>query len=104
MRYIDNYGHLCHSEDDKDPRYGIPQLKKFPLPDARHVKSAIKFFNYAPPKYEKQLAEIILRRMKEYGMSFDDFTVGEENRFSKYIPKSYLEHHGILGMHWGIKR
>ena len=95
--------YLIHNEV-KDPRYGIPQLRKFPLPDARHVRSAIKFFNYAPPKYEKQLAAIILRRMKEYGMSFDDFTVGEENRFSKYIPKTYLAHYGILGMHWGIRR
>lgn len=88
----------------KDPKYGIPQLKKFPMPDARHVRSAIKFFNYVTPKYEKQLAAAILRRMKEYGLSFDDFTVGDENRFSKYVPKTYLAHHGILGMHWGIRR
>ena len=88
----------------KDPKYGIPQLKKFPLPDARHVKSAIKFFNYVPPRYEKQLAAAIIRRMKEYGMSFEDFTVGDENRFIKYVPKTYLAHYGILGMHWGIRR
>lgn len=87
-----------------DPKYGIPQLKKFPLPDARHVRSAIKFFNYAPPRYEKQLAAAILRRMKEYGLSFDDFTVGDENRFKRYIPKTYLAHHGILGQKWGIRR
>lgn len=95
----------------KDPKYGIPQLKKFPMPDARHVRSAIKFFNYVTPKYEKQLAAAIIRRMKEYGLSFDDFTVGDENRFSKYVPKrtttmnnNYLAHYGILGMHWGIRR
>lgn len=88
----------------KDPKYGIPQLKKFPLPDAKHVKSAIRFFNYVPPRYEKQLAAAILRRMKEYGMSFEDFTVGDENRFIKYVPKTYLAHYGVLGMHWGIRR
>ena len=95
----------------KDPKYGIPQLKKFPMPDARHVRSAIKFFNYVTPKYEKQLAAAIIRRMKEYGLSFDDFTIGDENRFSKYVPKrtttmnnDYLAHYGILGMHWGIRR
>lgn len=87
-----------------DPKYGIPQLKKFPMPDARHVRSAIKFFNYVTPKYEKQLAAAIIRRMKEYGLSFDDFTVGDENRFKKYVPQAYLAHHGILGMHWGIRR
>ena len=104
MRYIDNHGHLCHSDaDDIDLKYGIPQLKKFPLPDAKHVKSAIKFFNYAPPRYEKVLAAAILKRMKEYGMSFEDFTVGEGNRFSKYVPSTYLAHHGIEGMKWGIR-
>ena len=79
-----------------DPKYGIPQLKKFPLPDARHVRSAIKFFNYAPPRYEKQLAAAILRRMKEYGLSFEDFTVGDENRFKRYIPKSQLSHSAFI--------
>ena len=37
-------------------------------------------------------------------MSFEDFTVGDENRFSKYIPQTYLMHYGKLGMHWGIRR
>lgn len=89
--------------DDEDQKYGIPELKKFPMPDAKHVRSAIKFFNYVTPAYEKQLATAILLRMREYDMSFDDFEVGEENRFSKYIPK-HLEHHGILGQKWGIRR
>ena len=78
---------LTHMDFEK-LKYGIPELKKYPMPDARHVRSAIRFFNYVTPKYEKKLAAAILARMKEYGMSFDDFTVGEENRFSKYIPQN----------------
>lgn len=88
--------------DDNEKKYGIPELKKYPMPDAKHVRSAIKFFNYVEPKYEKELANAILNRMQEYGMSFDNFTVGEDNRFSKYMPNDdTLKHHGILGMKWG---
>lgn len=87
-----------------DKKYGVPEQKKFPMPDAAHVRSAIRFFNYVEPRYEKKLAKAILARMKEYGLSFDDFTVGEENRFSKYIPKNELMHHGIMGQKWGVRR
>ena len=88
----------------EDKKYGVPEQKKFPMPDADHVRSAIRFFNYVEPRYEKELARAILKRMREYGLTFDDFTVGEENRFSKYIPESELKHYGILGMHWGVRR
>lgn len=74
-------------EEDDEHKYGVPELKKFPMPDADHVKSAIRFFNYIDPKHEKELADAILERMKEYGMSFDDFGIGDENRFKNYIPK-----------------
>ena len=79
--------YLSHSDEEVDKhKYGVPQQKKFPLPDADHVRSAIRFFNYVDPRYEKELASAIIRRMKEYGLSFDDFTVGDENRFKKYVP------------------
>ena len=72
-----------------DMKYGLPELKKYPMPDLEHVRSAIKFFNYVDPANEKELANAILARMKEYGLSFDDFEVGDENRFKKYIPEKY---------------
>lgn len=90
--------------NDEDKKYGVPEQKKFPMPDADHVRSAIRFFNYVEPRYEKELVNAILRRMKEYGLTFDDFTVGEENRFSKYIPERALAHHGIKGQKWGVRR
>lgn len=110
MRVIDNRGlvydlYCLHHATEPDPKYALPNLKKYPLPDRAHVKSAIKFFNYVSPRDEKKLAYAILKRMKEYGMSFDDMTIGDENRFKKYVPKNeYLEHHGVQGMHWGIRR
>lgn len=86
--------HSDISEDEEDEhKYGVPDLKKFPMPDAKHVKSAIRFFNYIDPKHEKELAEAILERMKEYDMSFEDFGVGDENRFKNYIPKKDKEEH-----------
>ena len=82
---------LSHSDVKEDHKYGLPKLKKYPMPDADHVRSAIRFFNYVKPKYEKELADAILKRMKEYGLTFSDFEVGDENRFKKYIPKSEME-------------
>lgn len=73
--------------DDEDRKYGVAEQKKFPLPDADHVHSAIKFFNYVEPKYEEELAKAILKRAKEYGVDISKINVGDENRFKKYLPK-----------------
>lgn len=106
MRYIYNGRHLYHSVEGLqhlepasqsvyDPhKYGLPELKKYPMPDAAHVKSAIRFFNYVSPKYEKQLAGAIIKRMKEYGVT--DIEVGPHNRFGKYYKSSsVLEHSSV---------
>ena len=88
---LDENDILEHSEltdeELEKRKYAFPEQRKFPMPDARHVRSAIRFFNYVDRKDEEKLAKAILERMKEYGMSFEDFTVGETNRFKKYIPK-----------------
>lgn len=85
-RWIEE-NYLQH-DDLEDKKYGLPDLKKYPMPDAEHVKSAIRFFNYVDRKNEKELAESILKRIKEYGIVLgEDITVGEDNRFKKYIPE-----------------
>ena len=76
------------TEDSDEGLYGIPEVKKYPMPDKKHVKSAIRFFNYVDPKYEKELAEAILEKAEEFGLVFDkDITVGDDNRFKKYLPE-----------------
>ena len=63
--------------------FGIPSLKKYPMPDRAHVKAAIRMFNHVDSAHEKELAAAIKRKMKEYNISPD--TVGENNRLSKYV-------------------
>lgn len=74
-------------EEDDEHKYGVPEIKKFPMPDADHVKSAIRFFNYIDPRHEKELAKAILGRAEEYGVNLSDMNIGDENRFKKYIPE-----------------
>ncbi len=83
---VEFYG-LRHTDEENDEDlYGVPELKKFPMPDKKHVKSAIRFFNYVDPKYEKELAEAILEKAKEFGLDMEsDISVGDENKFKKYL-------------------
>lgn len=69
--------------------FGLPEDKKYPMPDKAHVLSAIKFFNYVDPSKEKTLARNINKKIKEYNMR-DEVNVGEKNRFSKYFKESAL--------------
>lgn len=66
-----------------DSVFGVPEQRKFPLDSEEHVRSAIKFFNYVDPKYEKELANNIKKAMKKYNIN--DVKIGEKNRLSKYI-------------------
>lgn len=91
-----------HSDDPN--KFGVPEQKKFPLPDADHVRSAIKFFNYVQPEYEKELAKAILQKAKEYNVDLSEMSIGDNNRFKKYVPKNELMHFGILGQKWGVRR
>ena len=94
---------LAHAEITKeDMKYGLPEKNAYPMPDRKHVMSAIKFFNYVSPKDEEALAKAILARMDEYGIS--EVNVGPDNRFGKYYEKTSLKHHGILGQRKGERR
>ena len=63
--------------------FGIPELKKYPMPDKDHVLAAIRMFNHVDKEHEKQLAANIKKKMKEYNISND--SIGEKNRLYNYI-------------------
>ena len=68
--------------------FGIPQERKYPMPDKKHTESAIKLFNHVDPKYEEQLAKKVIANMKKYDI--DPKMVGKNNRLRKYLPKDMV--------------
>lgn len=70
-----------------DSVFGIPEERKYPLHDEKHVRSAIKLFNHVDQKYEKQLANKIIAKMKEYDITPN---IGDNNRLKKYINESVI--------------
>lgn len=71
-----------------DEVFGIPQERKYPMPDQRHTISAIKLFNHVEDKYEEQLAKAVIKNMKKYDI--DGSMVGDNNRLKKYLPKDMI--------------
>ena len=69
--------------------FGLPEQRKYPMPDEDHVKSAIRFFNYVDKKDEEELATNILRKIEEYNMK--NLNVGDNNRFKKYFVEFVAE-------------
>ena len=65
-----------------DSAFGVPSKRKFPLDTEKHVRSAIKFFNYVDKEDEEELARNIIKAMKKFNIT--DVKVGKNNRFSKY--------------------
>ena len=63
--------------------YGLPDLKKYPMPDEKHVISAIRFFNYVDKENEAELAKNIKKKMRKYNIPYSK--VGEKNRLNKYL-------------------
>ena len=77
-----------YEESSNDPLfYGLPHTKQYPMPDKKHVLSAIRFFNYVTSEDEEELARNINKQIKHFKMS--DVNVGDGNRFKKYF-KPYV--------------
>ena len=109
MNYLEKYEEWCNNHVfDEDTRNELLALKgndqeikerfykdlEFGTGGLRGIIGAgtNRMNIYTVGKATQGLANAILKRMRKYGMSFSDFTVGEENRFIKYVPKKYLSH------------
>ena len=66
--------------------FGIPEKRKYPMPDEEHVRAAIRMFNNCDPDDEKELADAIIKKMKKFGVT--DIKVSAANRFRKYYNPS----------------
>lgn len=77
-----------------DREYGLPKKRKYPMPDKKHVRAAIRFFNYVDKEDEAELARNINKMAKKYGM-VDEIKVGSDNRFSKYWKGEVTESTGL---------
>ena len=66
----------------QDKTFGLPSKRKYPLNDEKHVRSAIKFFNYVSKEDEAELARNIKKAIKKYGIKV---SVGDNNRLKNYI-------------------
>lgn len=77
-----------------DKEYGLPTKRKYPMPDKKHVRAAIRFFNYVDKEDEAELARNINKMAKKYGM-IDEIKVGSDNRFSKYWKGEVTESAGL---------
>lgn len=65
---------------DKD--FGVSSKRKFPLNDEEHVRAAIRMFNHVDKEDEKELADKIIKKLKQFDIT--DIEVGEDNRFCMY--------------------
>lgn len=64
-------------EELSDSDFGIPVLRKFPIPDAAHVRAAEAYFRYAPDNYKSELAHNIMVKALLYGMEIKSPTIVE---------------------------
>ena len=62
--------------------FGLPEERKYPMPDATHVRAAESYFRYATDQQKPELAHNILRKAKEFGVDVESPTILEwANRY-----------------------
>ena len=68
---FDDHGTLTTEERRALPTsdFGIPQLRKYPMPNADHVIVADAYFYAAPDQYKTELARAILAKAKIFGIN-----------------------------------
>ncbi|WP_300935007.1 hypothetical protein [uncultured Muribaculum sp.] len=54
-----------------DSVFGLPQRREYPMPDAAHVRAAEAYFRYCPGHLKPQLAQAILSRAEQLGVSVE---------------------------------
>lgn len=67
--------------------FGIPDKRKYPMPDEDHIRAAIRMFNNCDEEEEEELASNIIKKLKKFNIK--DIKVGKSNRFYKYYEKAY---------------
>ena len=55
----------------KASQFGLPEERKFPLIDDKHVRSAISYFHTCPEDKKAQLAKRIKSAAKKFGVEIN---------------------------------
>lgn len=72
--------------------FGIPEERKFPLTDKKHVLMAIRYFYSCEQKYRKKLANNINNKAKQFDMKIN---VSKSNPFYEYADKDILKNDNL---------
>ena len=71
-----------------DDQFGLPEDRKYPLNDAKHVRLAVKMFGHCEEGKRKKLAGNILKAAEKHGVSIK---VGKNNLMAEYVPETMVE-------------
>ncbi len=86
------------AEDKKDipsSEYGLPEIRKYPMPDKTHVIKAIQFFYACKPKNKQELADNIERRILELGL-VGKVVIDKNNKNSEYFSEWVTDKNATL--------